>query len=256
MQVSKEVYSLISSYKTSLVLLMVYAAGLAAATFIEKFFGSAAAKSVVYYAPYFIFLQMLLVANFIAACFRYGLFASKRLGLLVTHVGFIVVLLGAFVSYIFGEDGYIHLREGEKSNKIMVYSSDGQMVEHRLPFEVYLEDFILTRYPGSSSPSSYESDLIIYVDGQELKEKVYMNNVVDVKGYRFFQASFDKDEKGSILSVNRDVYGKNITYAGYLTLAVGFLLCFFAPHPFAGCSCDKGGRGFLTNGDDGKTVVC
>ena len=230
MQVSKEVYSLISSYKTSLVLLMVYAAGLAAATFIEKFFGSAAAKSVVYYAPYFIFLQMLLVANFIAACFRYGLFASKRLGLLVTHVGFIVVLLGAFVSYIFGEDGYIHLREGEKSNKIMVYSSDGQMVEHRLPFEVYLEDFILTRYPGSSSPSSYESDLIIYVDGQELKEKVYMNNVVDVKGYRFFQASFDKDEKGSILSVNRDVYGKNITYAGYLTLALGFLLCFFAPH--------------------------
>jgi cytochrome c-type biogenesis protein CcsB len=53
-----------------------------------------------------------------------------------------------------------------------------------------------------------------------------MNNVLDLKGYRFFQASFDKDEKGTILSVNKDKAGRNVTYAGYLLLAIGFVLFF------------------------------
>ena len=51
-----------------------------------------------------------------------------------------------------------------------------------------------------------------------------MNNVLDVKGYRFFQASYDRDEHGTVLSVNKDVAGRNITYTGYLILAVGFFL--------------------------------
>ena len=42
-----------------------------------------------------------------------------------------------------------------------------------------------------------------------------MNNVLDVKGYRFFQASYDQDEQGTVLSVNRDVAGRTITYTGY-----------------------------------------
>ena len=53
-----------------------------------------------------------------------------------------------------------------------------------------------------------------------------MNNVLDVKGYRFFQASYDPDEQGTILSVNRDVAGRNITYTGYLLLVIGLVLCF------------------------------
>lgn len=52
-----------------------------------------------------------------------------------------------------------------------------------------------------------------------------MNNVLDVKGYRFFQASYDQDEHGTILSVNRDVAGRNITYTGYLLLVIGLILC-------------------------------
>ena len=52
-----------------------------------------------------------------------------------------------------------------------------------------------------------------------------MNNVLDVKGYRFFQASYDQDEHGTILSVNRDVAGRNITYTGYLLLLIGLILC-------------------------------
>lgn len=84
----------------------------------------------------------------------------------------------------------------------------------------------MTRYPGSSSPSSYESEVVVHVDGETRPERIFMNNVLDVKGYRFFQASYDPDEQGTILSVNRDVAGRNITYTGYLLLVIGLILCF------------------------------
>ncbi|MCK4874743.1 MAG: cytochrome c biogenesis protein ResB, partial [Sulfurimonas sp.] len=75
-----------------------------------------------------------------------------------------------------------------------------------LPFSLRLRDFILAKYPGSMSPSSYESDvtLIDKVNLIQEEHKIYMNNVLDYGGYLFFQSSYDKDEKGTILSVNHD----------------------------------------------------
>ena len=50
-----------------------------------------------------------------------------------------------------------------------------------------------------------------------------MNHILNYEGYRFFQASFDPDEKGTILSVNQDFYGTLITYIGYILLYIGLL---------------------------------
>ena len=50
---------LISSSTTTIVLLLVYGAGLAIATFIEKYQGSEVARSVVYCSPLFFLLQFL-----------------------------------------------------------------------------------------------------------------------------------------------------------------------------------------------------
>jgi len=55
-----------------------------------------------------------------------------------------------------------------------------------------------------------------------------MNHILDHKGYRFFQASFDPDEKGTILSVNNDRWGTYITYAGYMLLYFGLMAILFA----------------------------
>ena len=74
----------------------------------------------------------------------------------------------------------------------------------KLPFSVKLNDFRLVRYPGSESPSSYESDLTIITPEWSKEETVYMNRVVSEQGYRLYQTSYDRDEKGSVLSVNKD----------------------------------------------------
>ena len=93
----------------------------------------------------------------------------------------------------------------------------------QIPFNIKLNDFIAEKYPGTEkSYSSFMSK--VSVDGdQKFDYDIYMNHILNHKGYRFFQASFDPDEKGTILSVNQDFFGTFITYLGYILLYIGLL---------------------------------
>lgn len=219
----------LASYKGSIILMLIYAIGLASATFVESKIGTEAAKMLIYYSPIFIFLQLLLVVNFILILANSKYIEKKKWVLIVVHTSLIVILGGALTTFLFGKEGQVHIREGERSNQMVMHTSKGIKTE-TLPFELELVDFRLNRYPGSQSPSSYESDILVHVDGNIIEESVYMNNVLDMKGYRFFQASYDQDELGTVLSVNRDVAGRTITYLGYTLLLIGFLLMFFMPN--------------------------
>jgi cytochrome c-type biogenesis protein CcsB len=55
-----------------------------------------------------------------------------------------------------------------------------------------------------------------------------MNNILNYGGFRFFQSSYDKDEKGTVLSVNHDKWGTLITYIGYAIMAAGLVFNFFS----------------------------
>ena len=57
-------------------------------------------------------------------------------------------------------------------------------------FYLRCDDFMLGRYPESNNPSSYESKVTIIDGNNEAQHHIYMSNVVDYKGYRFFQASY------------------------------------------------------------------
>lgn len=96
----------------------------------------------------------------------------------------------------------------------------------KLPFNIRLDDFILERYNGSNNPSGYKSEVTLYDEKEGLVEShsIFMNNVLDYKGFRFFQSSYDPDEKGTRLSVNHDALGTLITYVGYFLLGLGFVL--------------------------------
>ena len=95
------------------------------------------------------------------------------------------------------------------------------------PFSIKLEKFVMETYPGSSSPSAYESHVQVIEKGKQTPYKIYMNNVLNHSGYRFFQASFDPDRKGTVLSVNHDFWGTLITYIGYFFLFGGMFVIFF-----------------------------
>lgn len=99
-----------------------------------------------------------------------------------------------------------------------------------LPFSLQLNDFILEKYPGTNSASSYASEVTLIDDREGIREdsRIYMNNILNYGGYRFFQSSFDRDELGTYLSVNSDYWGSLISYIGYALLTIGMFLTFFS----------------------------
>ncbi len=94
-----------------------------------------------------------------------------------------------------------------------------------LPFDIKLNDFIADRYPGTEkSYSSFESKVTVFDPKEgDFDFHIYMNNILNHRGYRFFQSSFDPDEKGTILSVNHDYWGTWFTYLGYYLLYFGLM---------------------------------
>ncbi len=103
-----------------------------------------------------------------------------------------------------------------------VVSASYGSIERELPFSIVLNDFQLERYPGSMSPASYASEVTLTDTsaGITMPYRIYMNHILDYQNYRFFQSSYDQDELGTVLSVNKDP-GTLITYIGYLLLALG-----------------------------------
>jgi cytochrome c biogenesis protein ResB len=91
---------------------------------------------------------------------------------------------------------------------------------YELPFAIHLKDFIAEKYPGTEKGYSSFMSKITVEDEQSFDYDIYMNHVLDHKGYRFFQSSFDPDEKGTVLSVNHDWWGTNIYYLVYIILYI------------------------------------
>ncbi|MBK6966793.1 MAG: cytochrome c biogenesis protein CcsA [Bacteroidales bacterium] len=150
-----------------------------------------------------------------------------------TDVMLMDVLVGGIhhEAAIQGGPGYILNLQNFTFSDLPIQIGYGEMPVE-LPFSIFLKDFILDRYAGSMSPSSYASEVTLVDDRNGLKEdhRIFMNNVLDYNKYRFFQSSYDKDEAGTILSVNRDYYGTRVTYLGYILLIIGFVLSLFNRH--------------------------
>ena len=128
---------------------------------------------------------------------------------------------------LIGGSGYVSPKNKFELNGLNFTLSYGARYL-QTPFFIKLKDFQLERYAGSMSPSSFASEVSV-IDGQTEKDyRIFMNNVLNYKGYRLFQSSYDKDEKGTILSVNHDWWGTLLTYIGYGLLFLGILLTFFS----------------------------
>ncbi|MDP1725579.1 MAG: cytochrome c biogenesis protein CcsA [Bacteroidota bacterium] len=131
------------------------------------------------------------------------------------------------VPLIIGADGNAEMQNANIEGITLLMGYGEQ--EIKLPFSLFLNDFILERYPGSSNPSSYASEVTIRDSRAGIVQnfRIFMNHILDYDGFRFFQSSYDSDEKGTILSVNHDFWGTWITYLGYFLMSLGFVLTLF-----------------------------
>ena len=98
-----------------------------------------------------------------------------------------------------------------------------------LPFQIKLRDFKLKKYPGSTMPKSYESEVTVITPQKSFDTRIYMNHPLEYKGYRFYQSSYTitPQYEQTQLSVNHDFWGTWITYIGYGLLYFGLIMIFF-----------------------------
>jgi len=127
---------------------------------------------------------------------------------------------------LLGGKGIVNQPKKISLNNLDFHISYGSLYQ-KLPFSIKLKDFIAEKYPGTENSYASFMSKIVVEDDISFDYDIFMNHVLDHRGFRFFQASFDPDEKGTVLSVNHDWWGTSLTYSGYILLYIGLMGIFF-----------------------------
>jgi len=196
------------------------------ATIVEKLYGTEFVVDTIYRSFGFIALWGLIAVSALIYIIKLKLFRKKIVFLL--HLSFIVILIGAFTTYIHGKQGLLHIRENETATTFV--NSDSKTIQ-QLPFSIKLDRFKVEYYTGTPSPMDYVSTVTITGENNETQQgEVAMNNIFSYKGYRFYQSGYDEDEHGTTLAISYDPWGIGITYTGYIILLLSIILFFLAPN--------------------------
>mgnify|MGYP000873957300 FL=1 len=113
--------SFLYSTKLMAILFIAFAIVMAVGTFIENDFDTDTARIWVYNTWWFEAIMGLFVLNFIGNISRYRLLKRENWAVLVLHLSWVFIIVGAGVTRYFGDEGMISLREGETTN---TYLSD------------------------------------------------------------------------------------------------------------------------------------
>lgn len=149
---------------------------------------------------------------------------ANRLGYLFTHIGVVVIAVGALadgnlplkwremtgnleietrnipVSQVPEASrlpvgggsirGSVTIPEGASAGVVFLQLRDGYVVQD-LPFDVHVEDFRIRHYPNGQ-PKAFESDLVIRDPDLEepVRKTISVNDPLTHKGYTLYQASF------------------------------------------------------------------
>lgn len=196
---------------------------LMAATVLEKLRGTAFALEAVYASPWFVGLWAVVA---VASAVYVGRRLYRRVPTFVLHLSFLLILAGALVTHLFGQQGAVHLRQ-DAAEPLRTFTLSGGG-EEPLPFGLSLREFRLEYYPGTMAPMDFVSRFTVTeADGTTRVGEVSMNRIFRHRHYRFYQSRYDSDGRGATLSVAYDPWGIGITYTGYALLLLACILFFF-----------------------------
>ena len=181
------------------------------ATVVEKYRGTAFVGEHIYGAWWFSALWAVLTVASLAYIMKQHLY--KRMAVMLLHLSFVVILVGALVTHLTAQRDTIHLRVGIPYH----LTSTSQIT---------LKEFRIINYPGTDAPLDYQS-VILHGNEQVL---VSMNSVGNIDNHRLFQQSYDSDGAGVSLGLSYDPYGIAITYFGYLMLLIGIIATLLSRH--------------------------
>ena len=117
----QKLISFFYSTKLMAIIFITFAIAMAVGTFVENDYDTDTARIWVYNTWWFEAIMGLFVVNFIGNISRYRLLKKENWAVLVLHLSWVFIIVGAGVTRYFGNEGMISLREGETTN---TYLSD------------------------------------------------------------------------------------------------------------------------------------
>lgn len=133
---------------------------LAIASLLDNLTGEPRTSESVYHSIPFAAMWSVLTVCALIYIFRRKLW--KQPATMMIHLALALILLGALVTHIWGEQGRMHIREHE-SSEVIEHEDDH---DQRLPFSVHLESFEIVYYQGTSAPKDYVSKIVFEEGGR------------------------------------------------------------------------------------------
>ena len=174
-----------------------------------------------YHSWYFIGLLVLLAVSLVVCSLRRVAANLKTVGSIVTHMSFVLILVGGAIKPLAGLEGVMELREGDQTNRLKI--SETRI--HVLPFAIHLEDFYFKRYaenPGTVSEFTSRIRLID-ADNTSTHAAVRVNHPIRHRGFRIYQLGYNPDDPTwSALLLVKDP-GIPVVYSGFGMLLAGLI---------------------------------
>lgn len=195
------------------------------ATILEKIYGTDFVNEYIYSSVPFVILWGVTAITSLLYIIKSKLHRQPVIFLL--HLSLLFILAGAFITWIYGEQGTMRVRQGEQQTSF----TDSKGISHQLPFSITLNQFEIIYYKGTLAPMDFISHISVADKDchRQIQGKVSMNHIFSYQHYRFYQSGYSEDNEGSVFSVSHDPYGIGITYAGYTLLLLSTVFFFFSP---------------------------
>ena len=144
--------------------LLLLAVILGFATFVESAQGASAAKALVYGSYWFELLLVFLSVSMTVIYFRKKLYRKEKMTVGLFHLAFIIIIIGAGVTRYIGEEGVIHIREGESSSQLVTTDQYFHMLLSKGDQNLEAEQkVLLTHYSADAINATF------HIDGKKLK---------------------------------------------------------------------------------------
>ena len=111
-----KIYQFLFSTKITATLFVIFATAMGVATFIENDHGTQTAKALIYNSWWFEAIMAFFIFNFIGNIFKYKLYKKQKLIVLMFHLSFILIIIGAAITRYISYEGIMPIKEGQVSN--------------------------------------------------------------------------------------------------------------------------------------------
>lgn len=192
---------------------------------ISTFFPQEIADRYFYDALWFGLLWLVLTAGLVVNIFNF--LRKRKFAFAVIHLGFLLIISGAFISAKLIQEGFVEIKEGQAIDGF--YQEDDRFFP--LDFSITLKNLSVEYYPqgkeGLRLVRKYKAKVNLTKDNHLLREDIIeVNRPLTYQGFSFYQSGYDENTPDlTLLQVVRDP-GLGFVYSGYGILLLGLLASF------------------------------